>query len=109
MKTIIKNRSSGLNDTYRRKNNPNEYGNLVAFVPFDTSNFTVCSTPISKGVKPIVKRVRSPTMIIDKVTDYIGFRFFYGYLAYAAEQTASLICLVLECTNSPLRHLRDRT
>ena len=47
-KSIVNNHSTPiLNDNYKRKNNPNEYGNLVAY-----------ATPI--------KRSRTPTMLIDE-------------------------------------------
>ncbi len=79
---IIKNQSnynsrSTINNTYTRKNNPNEYGNLVASLPLTRSAY------INKGIKPIGNRVSSSTMIIDKVTDYVAFRNAVDYITWA--------------------------
>ena len=85
IKLIIQNNSrndyiSMRNNTYTRKNNPKEYGNLVAFAPSDITKSTICSRSISKRVKSVVKRVRFPTMIIDKASDYIAFRNAFDYV-----------------------------
>ena len=70
-KSIIKNKSTPiLNDRYMRKNNPNEYGNLVVY-----------AHPFNNGVKQIVKRVRSPTMIIDEGLS--PFRNTFDYIIWA--------------------------
>ena len=65
-----------INNTYRRKIIPNEYGNLVVSHPLTASSRT------NKDVKHIVNRVRLPTMIIDKVTDYVGFRNVIDYITW---------------------------
>ena len=66
-KSIINNNSSPAlipipNETYKRKNNPNEYGNLVAY-----------AAPI--------KRSRTPAMLIDEGLD--PFRNAFDYVAWA--------------------------
>jgi len=85
MKLTVKNHSyynsiSRLNNTYRRKNNPNEYGNLVAFLPGD---LTAYSSSINKGVNPIVKRSRPPNMILGNVIEPIPVRNMVDYVVWA--------------------------
>lgn len=65
-----------VNNTYMQKNYPNKYSNLLAF---DTSKFTIYSPPITKEIKPIVKRGRIPNMIINKVTDYTELKNAFNY------------------------------
>ena len=81
MKLVINNRSNynsrtTINNTYTRKNNPNEYGNLVASLPLTGSTY------INKGVTPVINRTRQPNMIIDKVTDYIAVRNVVDYITW---------------------------
>ena len=84
-KSIVNNNSTpSLNDRYERINKPNEYGNLVAY-----------SQPFNNGVKPIVKRVRSPTMIIDEGLS--PFRNTFDYLLWAS----IIISLLIRPTPPP--------
>jgi len=81
MKLVTNNRSnynlrSMINNTYTRKNNPNEYGNLVESLPLTRAAY------INKDVSPIINRTRQSTMIIDKVTDYIAIRNVVDYITW---------------------------
>jgi len=60
-----------INNKYNwQKSNPNVYGNLVAY-----------AAPVHSRVKPIVKRSRTPIMIIDEGLS--PFRNTFDYLAWA--------------------------
>ena len=62
-KSIVNNNSTPtLNDRYKRKNKPNEYGNLVAYASH-------------------IKRSRTPTMLIDEALS--PFRNTFDYLVWA--------------------------
>jgi len=72
-KSIVNNHSSLIpTDTYKRKNNPNEYGNLVAY-----------ASPI--------KRSRTPTMLIDEGLS--PFRNAFDYVVWA--------CVIISVFNPP--------
>ena len=72
-KSVVNNHSSLIPiETYKRKNNPNEYGNLVAY-----------ASPI--------KRSRTPTMLIDEGLS--PFRNAFDYVAWA--------CVIISVFNPP--------